>query len=656
MGSIYFNSSGSGSLSGTFDIGLSAINATRVALQTIGHNIANVNTEGYSRQQVLFGARLPQPTPIGSIGRGVDALKIEALRDRFIEAQLAYESAEAGRLNTMDSLLERIEAIYNPNNALGLSDATDNFFGGFQDLAGNPESIAQREAMLETADGLASASRHVIDQLNGVKHSINDQVRASVSQINTLLEEIASLNVKLSGSEALGVTLEDVMDQRNLKYRELNEMIGVQSFTDENGNLTITTGNGTPLVIGNQYATLTTEANTLDPNALDVASRFNGVAYNITNQVRGGTLGALLETRDQIIADAISNQRLFAAILADAVNIEHHQGTDLNGNAGGDFFNSPFSVFDSSNGANVLNVVQVGNNVNYEINYSVLPNATSGVNVTDINLDTANLDLLTKHNYRIEFAGAAGDYSIVDIATQRTVASGNLPGAGTITFEGLSVDFDGQPNPGDYYDLRFDGRTGMTGDVYRIEFTNATDYEIYNVTDRNTIPVATGTLGADNMIFFDGLAVQLDGGALAAGDSFTVDYAGLAVNPNLDAEEIAASGSLPGLPEPGDTENALRLANLGLDTYGGLGGRSFSFFQGSQISTIGSEKASTALMKQSQDTFIASLEMQRESVSGVSLDEEAANLIQYQQSYSAAARYLSQVNELLDFLLNILGR
>ena len=144
-GAIYFNSSSQNSLSSSIGMGLSALNAARVAMQTLGHNIANVNTEGYSKQEAIFATRDPQISNIGAIGRGVDAVKIQAARDNFLEAQLALESAEMGSLNAKAELYDRIETIYNPVSSLGLDEAVNNLFGGFSDLSAHPENIAQKQ-------------------------------------------------------------------------------------------------------------------------------------------------------------------------------------------------------------------------------------------------------------------------------------------------------------------------------------------------------------------------------------------------------------------------------------------------------------------------------------------------------------------------------
>lgn len=653
-GAIYFNSSSSSSLNSAFGVGLSAIAASRVALNTTGHNIANVNTPGYSRQEAYLSTRLPQRTTIGAIGRGVDVERIISMRDTFLEAQLASESTEKGRLDSLDTILNQLESIINPQNSLGINEAVNNLFGGFQDLAGNPESIPQRESLINAASDATTSSNHIIEQVTRQIKSINDQIDSSVEEVNTLLEEIAVLNVQLAGGEATGTALEDQYDTRQLKFRELSELMDVQGFINSDGTLTVTTDTGSPLVIANDHATLETRPNALDANSRDIYSTFTGATANITKLIKGGTIGGLLEARDEILADVLSNQRKFAAVLYDEINIEHRQGTDLNGNQGGDFFTSPFRVVDNSQAANIGEIALVGDNANYEVNYSLEINATSGVGINDITIDQPNITDLTKHDYQIVFTDAAGSYTVTDAETNEVVATGVKVGT-DITFEGLTVEFDAaNPDAGDTYNLNFDGREGITGDVYEIQWTNGTDYEIYNITEKDENPVATGTLAGDGLIFFDGLAVEVSG-VRAAGETFKITYQQLGIDSGLTAETIAASGSAPGLPEPGNNENALRLSNAGEVSHAGLNNRSFSVFQGAEIASVGNQRSNAEILSISQENFVGSLEMQRESVSGVSLDEEATDLIQFQQSFTAAARYISQVNDLVSFLINTLG-
>jgi len=653
-GAIYFNSSSSNSMNSAFGVGLSAIAASRLALNTAGHNIANVNTPGYSRQETLLTTRIPQRTSVGAVGRGVDVESIRAVRDTFIEAQLAIESAERGRLSARDQVLGQLESIINPQNSLGINDAINNLFGGFQDLAANPENISQREALLNRSQDVITAYNHIVNQITRLRSNVNDQIDANIEKVNTLLEEIAVLNIQVAGGAETGVPLEDQYDKRQLKFRELNELIEVQGIMNGDGTLTVTTTSGSPLVVVNDFATLETRPNDLDANSKDIYSTFTGSTANITKLIRGGKVGALLEIRDDTLKDFLSNQRKFAATLADEINIEHRQGTDINGNQGGDFFDQIFRVLDNSTTANIGEIAIVGDNATYEVNYSLDIQATSGIGINDITIDQPNITELTKHNYSIEFLDAAGSYQVRDGYTNEIVSTGVKAGT-DITFEGLTVTMDaGSPDAGDIYNLNFDGRTGLTGDVYQIEWTNGTDYEVYNVSDLNETPIATGTLVGNGLIFFDGLAVEVSG-ARVAGDEFKVIYDQLALDSTLTAEGIAASGSAPGLPEPGNNENMLRIANRGELSLEGLDGRTFSVYQGAEIARVGNLKANSEILSVAQENFVTSLEMQRESTSGVSLDEEAASLIQFQQTFTAASRYISQVNDLVNFLINALG-
>ncbi len=645
MGGFIFNSAGGVN---AFDIGITGLNAARIALQVTGHNIANVNTPGYSRQTAIQRTVDPAITPFGALGRGTRIIGINALRDRFLEVQIAVESRELGRLRTADGVLGQIETIYNPIGGVGITDTVNNLFGGFNDLAANPENIAQRTELLSFAQSLEKHSGETITRLSRLKDGINDQIRTTVEEINSVLEQIANLNTMISGGEMTNRPVEDYRDQRNLMLRQLNELIDVDSFENENGSLTIITGNGVPLVIQEQFAELSTRTNPLDASRLEVFSTFNNSPTNITTQVSSGQLGALLQQRDQTVNDLISEQRRFNAILADVVNIMHHMGTDLNGDAGGDFFLNPFKIHDSSTAADILGVTLVGDNATFEVNYDI--STSSAASITAIDIDDASL--LTKMDYQMTFTSAGGDYQVINTTTGEVAVTGTLA-ALTATFDGLDVTFDALPANGDTFDLDFAGRTGVTGDVYRIEFTAGGNYQVINASSGDTTPVATGVLAGPGFIFYDGLAVEFDA-VPADGDFFTVGYEGLKVNPDLDPEEIAASGAPVGQVEPGNNVNAMRLAELAEEALGGLGNRSFASYQANQISNVGSLKSDAAAMLSTQETFVDTLIVQRESISGVSLDEEAAALVEYEQAYQANAQYISRVDDLLTFLISAL--
>jgi len=480
--------------------------------------------------------------------------------------------------------------------------------------------------------------------------SINAQINSTVDEINNVLNDIAELNTLITAGEQLNKPVEDYRDRRALLERKLNELIGVDTFEASNGSLTVITGNGVPLVIQEQRAELSTTTNQLDAGRLDVISTFNFAPTNITSQVEGGRLGALLQQRDETIVGLMSEQRRFNAVLADVVNIRHRMGTDLNGVAGGDFFVDPFNVVDSSAGADVLGVHLVGDNATFEVNYSVLRSSAADITAIDI----ADASQLTKMDYTITFTSGAGDYDVVNVTTGETVSSGTLAGL-TANFDGLDVTFDALPAAGDTFDLNFDGRTGVTGDVYRIEFGAGGSYQVIDTTTLDSTPVVSGVLGGPGFIFFDGLAVEVDA-VPADGDFFIVGYQGLEVSDTLTAEGIAASDAPVGQIEPGNNGNAMRLAELTEETLGGLNNRSFMQFQANEISKVGNLKASTASILSTQQQFVDSLESQREAVSGVSLDEEAAALMEFQQAYQASAKYISLIDELTSFLISILVR
>lgn len=646
MGAFAFNSTGI--FVNPTDIGISGLNAARIAMQVTGHNIANVNTPGYSRQEAIQTTAEPAFTALGSLGRGSLVIGIDAVRDRFLEAQLAFESGILGKLQTSEGILAQLETIFNPIGGGAINESVNNFFGGFFDMASDPESLAQREELLSQARRLQNHSAGTITRLRGMVRNLNLQIQSVTEEANSILSEIASLNARVVGGTLSKRSVEDYRDKRNLLMRQLNELIGAESFETENGSTTVMSSTGVALVIQEQHATLSTIPNALDANRLDVVSTFNNSPTDITKLADRGSLDSLLEQRDLVITDLISRQFKFATILADAVNIQHRLGTDLAGNAGGDFFADPFNVGAMSMGANIDGITVVGDSATYEINYDVVNSSAASVTAIDI----SDSDQLTKHDYRISFTSAAGDFSVIDTSTERAVATGTLAGL-TATIEGMDITFDALPADGDYFDLNFAGRTGLTGHNYRIEFGPGGDYDIFDVTTLSSIPVASGTLAAAGYIFFDGLAVSFDA-VPAGGDFFTIGYEGLRVSDTLTATTIAASDSAPGDIEPGNNRNIMELARLGDGAIVELENHSFNAYQANEVSRIGTMKNDNKALLNAQEIFVQALETQRESVSGVSLDEEATAMLEFEQAFQANARYISSVDNLLRLLMDLI--
>ncbi len=537
------------SILGLFDIGKSALFASQTALSVVSNNIANVNTPGYSKQDVVLDIANPVGTSAGYIGAGVTVAGIMRNYDRFIQAQLLGQQQSQSRSSAMDQAWGQVEQLLNEQQGAGLSGPLSDFFNAWNDVATAPESPAARAVLLQKAGALTrSAStieRGIVDTLNNANATITDSAR----QINALASDIAALNGQISLEEA-GQTTEkaiDLRDQRDSKLTELAKLVDFSTYEDSNGSLTVAVG------MRNLVSGVTT-------NPMSTAANTNGNqdvyldGINITSNIQGGQLGGLIASRDDIQSSALTGLRKLIASVTQQVNSLHTQGFGLDGSTGNDFFNPlQLSTVNNSAGASIAATV-------------------------------TNEAALTLDEYNITFAG--GNYNVYNKQTGALVTSGAYISGATISLSGMDV---------------------------------------------------------------------VISGAVTSTDSFTVSPLATAVS-NFgvalsDPQKIAASSTAAGIP--GDNTMALQISQLADAAVGDLGNTTFSEYYGALVSTVGAMKQSAADSLTFDNNLLTALQNRRDSVSGVSLDEEAANLIRYQRSYEAGARMIKVADELLQTILNL---
>lgn len=324
-----------------FEIGRRALRAAQTGVNVTSHNIANVNTPGYSRQTVQLSASPPdtgygwlQGTGI-NIGTGVNVDGIKGHRDQFIATRLQTETSINGRLTAERETLIPVEAALNETDRGGIGTALKNFFGAFRDLEANPASTAVRTAIVEKGKALTSAFHSTRARLVEIRGQADQEVRATVNTVNDLAEKVADLNKQIRIAENNGITSSDLVDQRAEHINQIAELTGARSTTNADGTITLTLGDGQALVYGDQAAKLT--ATDTPPDGLAALS-IDGQSVVIGDgKLRGlqnaiGGIGGQIQTLDDL-----------AASVAGRVNTLHATGADLNGNAGGAFFATPAS-------------------------------------------------------------------------------------------------------------------------------------------------------------------------------------------------------------------------------------------------------------------------------------------------------------------------
>lgn len=326
------------------DIGRRTMMNNQTSLQTVSHNIANKSTEGYSRQRVEQQTSVPTGSGKLRIGNGARSVKVTRTNNPYLEKQIQNETVGLGLAQSKAEVLMRVEQVYNEQINKGLNKFMGEFFNSFRELSNNPESLATRTLVKESADFLARDFKRVNNQLKSIQNDVDFQVVTHVQQINELTKEIAALNEKVQVVELNDVPANDERDRRELLLKQLGELINIKYTEGDTGLVTVTAGNTAILVSGHSHRELmaapTVKHHNKDEGNFDVFYKAtdSGSPVNITQQIKSGKLGGLIETRDSVINDLIGQVDKMAYVLVDQVNSAHSHGYDRYNKPAGVFF------------------------------------------------------------------------------------------------------------------------------------------------------------------------------------------------------------------------------------------------------------------------------------------------------------------------------
>jgi len=633
--------------------GLSALISSQRALATTSHNIANVNKPGYSRQRVELGSNIPffagsagQPMYVGT---GVHVQSIARLYDDFTVQQVRGHTSNVGQAETMDRWIGQLDGVLGDGQT-GLAPALDRFFAAAQDVADSPASLPARQAMLGQAGTLAARFQELDNQINSLRQGVNQTLGNAVGEINTLAQGIAKINESIVLSQGgNGGTAPDLLDQRDQMVADLARKVSVTTLEQSDGTLTVFVGNGQTLVQGYKTYGLEVTRSASDSRKLDI--RFAQNSSVVTDYLSGGEVGGLIAFQNQVLDPAQNKLGLMAVGLAQNFNDQHRLGMDFDGQLGGDFFKTgaPFP----------------GNPPPDDVAQAA-PNTNNGGTAT-VTFQIADIGAVQPSDYEV-FRGSSG-YSVRRLSDDKVVYSGaSMPGA---PVDGLTLGIGGgamsvgdrflvQPtqqmartfqlavqDPRDIAaaapikTLAGQGNTGTAkisagealdaGDpnllaTANIQFTSATQYTINGGT-----PIAY-TSGGN--IDVNGWRVQI-AGTPAAGDTFQV---------------ASNAGGV------GDNRNALKLAGLQSRQTLLNGSSSVQDVQGQMVAEVGTRGGNARATLQAQTALLEHATRARDGVSGVNLDEEAANLMKYQQSYEAAAKVIQIGDSIIQSLLDAIRR
>jgi len=633
--------------SNLFTSALSGMNAAQIGLATTEHNIANANTPGFTRQEVLIGSRAPQSFGGSFLGQGVDVVGVKRIYDEFLTTQVRQEQTQASYLSTYHTVIKQIDNLVADPTA-GASPAMQEFFNAMNGVANNPESVSARQTLLGSAQFAANRFQAIDQRLTDIANGLTSQIAGSVNTVNTYAQQIATLNgnIKRAMASSQGQQPNDLLDQRDQLINQLNKEIKVGIQTQSDGTASVFIGNGQALVIDEQAMSLRTIQSASDPSRVDVAYKSGNKTIPLQqSSLQGGNLGAYLAFRDQSLEPARNALGRVALGLADSVNRQNRLGQDLSGVPGGNIFNAAAPRVDKgayNTGTAVVSaaISDVGalTTSDYQLrfdgtNYTMLRSSDN----TATNLG-ATLPQ-TVDGFTVSLAAgavAAGDIFLIrptangarDMVVAindpaRIAAAAPMRATSALANSGSGQISAGTVNAPPPTDANLQATVS-------IAFTSPNTFTV-----TGAVPAVVGavayTSGQD--ISYNGWTVQITG-TPAAGDTFTV-----ARNTNA----------------VGDNRNALLLAALQNQNLLANGTTSFQGAYGQLVGEIGAKTHELDATSQAQTNMVAQTVASQQSVSGVNLDEEAANLLRYQRAYQAAAKAMQIANTMFDALLS-LGR
>ena len=641
-----------------FSIGLSGLNAAQAGLVTTGHNISNVNTPGFSRQEALVATKLPQFLGGSFYGRGVDVTGVRRIYSDFLAAQVLATRAEATELGALTSQLSQLDNLFGDPQA-GLSPALNEFFAGVNAVAAHPSDGPSRQAMLSSANALVARYRQIDGQLAGIRESNEAQIQSTVTTINGYVDQIAGLNRRIneiSRATAGNNAPNDLLDQRDHLVQKLNELIGARTITQSDGSTNVFLASGQALVVGQEAHHLQAVADARDPRQLQIALDLGGgqLLRLQSADVHGGALGGILAYRDGALTEAQNELGRIAVVMADAFNAQHRLGLDLNGQLGGNIFSVPVPTWVSTStntGSAVLaptitnpgalaasdyalrfdgsnwTVTRLSDNTTQT--FATLPQTVDGVTFAVSSGAAAAGDSFlvqpTRYAARDIAVVIADPAKLAAAAPIRTSLGTSNTGSGAISSGSVMQAYLASP-PGAPLTLTYNaGPNTLTGfpPTQAVTVTSGGTSTTYPAS--SPVPYTPGAT-----ISFGGIELVVSG-TPANGDTF-------AIAPN--------SGGV------GDNRNAQLLAALSSKSLVG-GTTTLSGALGQLVANIGSVTHEAQIEFEAQSAMLDQSERAMQSVAGVNLDEEAANLQRFQQAYQAAGQVMRIASSLFDTILDI---
>ena len=623
-----------GSTFSGIELGKRSLQAHTQGLQTIGHNMSNAATEGYSRQRVRLSATDPIYMPQlnreerpGQIGQGVGVTMVERIKDSLLENRILSQGDETGYWESRDQYLLMVEQIYNEPYDTSVRTQMDKFWDSWQELSIHPEDMSARQAVLKRSESLIDGINSRYTRLKETRVMLNDDIKVSVGEVNSLLQDIAKLNEQIEKSEALHDNPNDLLDKRDLMVEKLSGYMNITVDNRDPDEFLIHT-QGMHLIQGKQVNLLQTKPNPLNEGHVDITWGRTGQPVDIRN----GKLAALLELRDDDVRGEIQNLDMMTVNFTDMVNDVHKAAFSSNGQTGIDFFSEyPFVN-------NLAGNYDLNGDGEYDHSYVFRIN---GQNVMDPEQQTGLQGT-------INLSSNGGNVEVNYFPTDRIsdiVDRINNAGAEVKAF------------------IDRDGHFAMK--ATHAESMNDPDFVIRHIEDSGQFLAGyTGILsgsGPENAFDWnqaDAVLGLRDGGVRYSVAPLAHPAGWIGVNPAIKADPtgiVSGFGDNSRQALPGDGSAALEMASLrNKSVMLGLNS-TFDDYFASTVAEIGLKGEVAQQANESQQLVMKDLKDFQSSISGVNMDEEMAEMIKFQHGYNAAARFVNEVNQMLDTIINKMG-
>ena len=625
-------------MSNVLSTGTSALIAFQRALATVSHNVANIKTDGYSRQKVDFATREPSDVGYGDVGNGTKITDIRRVADQLAISRLLDSNGELARLQQLSGMADRVDALFS-DAATNVTGVWSNFFDAVNGLASNASGTADRRDVLDNASTLVNRFKQLNANLDGLNSEVNNGLISAATEVNRLASEIAQINGAIGSNAAAAAP--DLLDRRDQLISKLVAYTGGTAVIQDGGVMNVYSAGGQALVVGTTASQITTAADPYQPERLRLAIKTQGMTVSLDSKALGGQIGGLLEFRETVLTPAQAELGRIAVGMAQSFNQAHAEGMDLYGDMGGNFFNLGAPKISAHSGN------------------------TGGATLTASYGDLAALD---GQNLLLKFDGTNWQASRAD-----TGVSVPMTGTGTaadpFVVNGVQFVVGGTPATNDRFLLQ--PTAGATNDL-SVAITDPSRIAAANPVKGTAVLANTGTgvlgkldvLDAGNPALLNPAAIEF-----IDANNYTIDGAGpFAYTPGQTISANGWSVVLDGKPAAGDrfdigktaagssdNGNASRLANVEEAKAFNDGTVTLNGALGGLTTQIGSAARAADYSLQAQQVINDNAKASRDSISGVNLDEEAADMLRLQQAYQAASQLISTADTMFQTILKAVG-